>query len=196
MGGLEQILGDVRYFIAIALADEARERLMELQPTGLPGSRLLGRDELHLTLHFLGELSPASKAAAVREALADLEVPEFSITLQGVGRFPPDGPAQVLWAGVQPSQPLLALHQAVGTALAAAVGFRSESRPYSPHISLARLDQGVSSDAVGNFLARHKACRMELVRLWKFGIYSSRFIDNIPHYTEVASVPLRKQGAN
>jgi 2'-5' RNA ligase len=85
MGELEKISGDVRYFIAIALADEARDRLVELQPIGLPGARLLGRDELHLTLHYLGELSPATKVGGVRDALANLKVREFSTTLEGVG---------------------------------------------------------------------------------------------------------------
>jgi 2'-5' RNA ligase len=94
---------------------------------------------------------------------------------------------------VQPSQSLLALHQAVGTALAGAAGFRSETRPYSPHVTLARLDQGVSSDAAGDFLERHMAFQMESVRLQQYGLYSSRFIDGIPHYAEVASFRLAPQ---
>jgi hypothetical protein len=40
-----------RYFIAIPLPDDARDRLIAVQPPILPGMRLLGREELHLTLY-------------------------------------------------------------------------------------------------------------------------------------------------
>ena len=179
-----------RYFIAAMLPDEVKDRLVELQPPAAPGMRLIGREEFHLTLHFLGELSPPGAARAAGEALATLQAEEFAIAIEGVGRFPPEGPAQVVWAGVKASGPLLALHTAIAAALADAIGYRAESRPYSPHVTLARLDPTIVPVLIGDYLDKNKGFRIPSVAIQKLRLYSSTFRDNMPRYVEVASVCL------
>ena len=47
-----------RCFLAILLPDDAKDRLVAIQPAAAPGMRIIGRQELHLTLHFLGDVAP------------------------------------------------------------------------------------------------------------------------------------------
>ena len=58
-----------RYFIALPLPDEARDRLVAVQPPAVSGMRILAREELHLTLHFLGNVAE-SNIGTLRTALA------------------------------------------------------------------------------------------------------------------------------
>src|SRR5260370_33178183 len=144
-----------RYFLAMPLPDEAKDRLVAVQPPAAPGMRLIGRQELHLTLHFLGEIAPQYDEL-VRKALASVQGTAFTITIRGVGRFPLEGQPQVLWSGVQSSPSLLALHHSIGTVLTDAIGFQPEERPYSPHVTLARLNSPVPAVAMERYLQESK----------------------------------------
>ncbi len=180
-----------RYFVAIPLS-EAQGPLARLQPAAVAGVRLVGADEFHLTLHFLGRLPPGADQAVVCRALAALTAVQFEIAIKGVGRFPPQGQAQVLWAGVEPCAPLLALHRSMGAALADAFGFQTETRPYLPHVTLARLETPAAAEGIDDFLDKraHRELPLGLVR--QFVLYSSTFNGGVPSYVQEAEFPLRR----
>ena len=118
----------------------------------LHGLRWIPESQLHFTLKFLGEIEddrlPAAKAATVAAAAAATGVvrgPEpagsFHLALEGLGAFPPHGPARVLWAGCgEGAEALTALGETVDEAFGAA-GFPREERPFSPHLTLARVKE-------------------------------------------------------
>ena len=139
------------YFLVIPLPDEVKGRLVAVQPPALPGMRLVGRGEMHLTLYSLGELAPRYDEA-IRKALASVKANAFTITISGVGRFQLEGEPQVLWAGIESSPPLLALHRSIGAVLTDAIGFQPEELPYAPHITLARLNAPAPPHFVERYL--------------------------------------------
>jgi len=151
--------------------------------------RILAREELHLTLHFLGEVA-ANDLDAARAALAAVRMNAFTINIGGVGMFPSERHAKVLWAGVEANADLTALHRSIGTVLADAIGFRPEIRPYAPHITLARLDDPAQSSIVERYLEENRGFVVPSVRIDRFILYSSRFVDNVPKYEEVTAFPL------
>ena len=183
-----------RYFVAIPLPDEARERLVAVQPPAVPGMRILGREELHLTLNFLGEVA-ARDLDKLRTALATLRRDAFTIALNGIGKFQQEGRPQVLWAGVEANAELLDLHRSIGTALADAIGFHPEERAYSPHITLARMNGPVPPDVIDRYLEGSRGLVIPSVPIDCFVLYSSNFGDNMPHYREEAVFPLLKPRA-
>jgi 2'-5' RNA ligase len=63
---------------------------------GVPGARWSTRDQLHLTLRFIGEVD-GRDAAAIDDALAAIEAPRFELALKGVGEFGGKNP-HALWA--------------------------------------------------------------------------------------------------
>ena len=177
------------YFLVIPLPDEAKDRLVAVQPPTLPGMRLTGRGEMHLTLYSLGELAPQYDEV-IRKALASVKANAFTITIGGVGRFQLEGEPQVLWAGVEGNSSLLALHRSIGAVLTDAIGFQPEELPYSPHITLARLNAPAPPDAVERYLEEKQSFRLPPVLLKRFVLYSSVSVDGIPQYHEEATFPL------
>ena len=178
-----------RYFIALPLPEEAKGRLVAIQPPAVPGMRILAREELHLTLHFLGEVA-ANDIEIVRAALATVRMNAFTIGLSGVGMFSSERHTKVLWAGVEANEDLTALHRCIGSILSSAIGFRPEYRPYSPHITLARLDEPTPSGVIERYLEENKAFVVPSVRIDRFILFSSRFVENVPKYQEEAAYPL------
>jgi len=177
------------YFLIIPLPDEVKDRLVAVQPRDIPGMRLAGREEMHLTLYSLGEIAPQDDEA-VRKALASVKANAFTITISGVGRFQLEGEPQVLWAGVEGNPCLFALHHSIGAALTAAIGFQPEEHRYSPHITLARLNSPVPPDAVESYLEHNRGFLIPPVLLKRFVLYSSVAVDGVPQYREEAPFPL------
>ena len=92
----------MRLFIAISLSDEIRKSLVKTQDFlsrhGIRGS-LVPRENLHMTLTFIGEHPDPDQ---VLEVMENVDFPAFSITLNDIGIFNNN----VLWAGVHESEPL------------------------------------------------------------------------------------------
>jgi RNA 2',3'-cyclic 3'-phosphodiesterase len=120
---LESLLGEI-------------ERIL---PDAAPALRWIPVANIHLTLHFLGNLD-AARQVAVRSQLADpLATAPFDLSLGDLGTFPPSGPPRILWIAVRDGrQELAAIHGELGMRLRAS-GVTIEDRPFSPHFTLARV---------------------------------------------------------
>ena len=138
-----------RTFIAIELGDEARNyltrELRRLAQT-LPHLRWVDSQTLHLTLSFLGELDDEQLDQAT-QATIDTAVNEkpFTLRIGSLGTFGPPRSPRVVWIGVTDNTPRLLALQKHLTALLAEQGFPPEDRPYSPHLTLARIKDPLSN---------------------------------------------------
>jgi RNA 2',3'-cyclic 3'-phosphodiesterase len=94
---------------------------------------------VHLTLRFLGDVAEArveSVAAAVAAAAAESR--PLSLEVRGAGAFPSPRRARVAWLGLGGDlAPLAALAAGLDRHLAP-LGFAAESRPFTPHLTVAR----------------------------------------------------------
>ncbi|MGD2063114.1 MAG: RNA 2',3'-cyclic phosphodiesterase [Nitrospirota bacterium] len=175
-----------RLFVAIDLPPEVKERLAPLRG-GLPGARWVDPEQLHLTLRFIGEVD-GGILREVREGLGAVHGLPFSLTLQGVGHFPPRGQPRVVWVGVEKSGPLNQLHGRVETALAA-VGVERDGRKFSPHITLARLKE-TPGPRVGRYLEAFGLFRTDPFAVEEITLYSSTLTRHGAVHTPEASYPL------
>ncbi len=111
----------------------------ELRQRPLPSLRWVRPDAIHLTLKFLGETAadkvPAIEAA-LRQALAGLS--PLRVELGPLGTFGGRRP-RVLWIGVAGDVDRLKDLQARVERALRSLGFPREERPYSPHLTLARV---------------------------------------------------------
>ncbi len=174
-----------RLFIAIDFPDEIKTALQQCQPLPQPGLRNTRRDQLHLTLHFLGE----SSVEPVSTALQSVRTDPFSLRIEGVGCFESKDRGSILWAGIGPSYELTSLHQVVSLALAP-TGFRAETRPYSPHVTLVRCEPRVSFEVIQTFLAQHAGLSLPPFHVDHFSLYSSILTTTGPRYTRQLSVAM------
>lgn len=126
----------MRIFIGIPLATEAidaLERLSQRLRSANDGFRWSSSESWHITLQFLGETSEA-KCACLLANLKDVKSPAFPVRLDGTGLFDRAG---IFFAGVSVSSELSQLQKRV-LAATAQCDFVAESRPFHPHITLAR----------------------------------------------------------
>ncbi len=159
----------MRLFIAIELPETIKEQLAPLC-CGLPGARWLPPEQMHLTLHFLGEVE-GGVFLEIQEALAAVHAECFDLQLDGVGFFPPRGKPRVVWAGLKKSELLLQLRNRIESKLVA-LGLELEKRKFSPHITLARLNNTPPAK-VGRFLQHHSLFLSPPFSIECFHLYSS-----------------------
>ena len=166
-----------RLFIAVDMPPSTIAALQQVQPRSVPGLRLANASQMHLTLHFIGE----AETSDLIDALLDVQAPEFSLAVQGVGKFPPRGVPTVLWAGIPLHEGLLKLHAAIADALRGA-GFPTETRPFAPHITLARCTRELARDVVDEFLERNDSLSLPSFEVTEFHLYSSVLTSGPPQY--------------
>lgn len=176
----------MRLFVAIDLPDEVKRSVADIC-RGVTGVRWLPSDQLHLTLRFIGEADDAVNAA-IRRGLAGITSPPFPLSLQGVGCFPSPRRPRVLWVGLSGGEPLKRLQQKVEAAVVTA-GIPAEERPFSPHITLARLREHREGD-VASFLAQHASFHCEPFTVDAFHLYSSILTAKGAIHRREASYPL------
>lgn len=140
-----------RLFTGIMLPERLQPELLAFLPTN-ELLRLPQPGQLHLTLHFHGNLSDEQTDALAARLPAVVGTP-FQLRLARTGIFEHQGGDRgVLWAGVELSAPLQQLHTAVSRLLVD-LELPLESQPWVPHVTLARYTGGPLASAV-QFLNR------------------------------------------
>ncbi|MFM8986567.1 MAG: RNA 2',3'-cyclic phosphodiesterase [Planctomycetia bacterium] len=161
---------ELRLFVAIDLPADVQRRLLRLVPAA-SGVRPVAAGQVHLTLHFLGGVAAAA-VEPLTTALAGVAWHGFPLVLAGGGRFPPRGPASVLWVGVRESGPLRGLHSALAAAMRDH-GLPVETRPFVPHVTVARLARHAGRAAVDDFLRAADQLEPLEVGVDRFHLYRS-----------------------
>jgi len=143
-----------RTFIAIELDQELHETLAQVQgrlrlQLASQCVRWVRPEGVHLTLKFLGDTSE-EQVEQVKEALARAAatVRPFEFAVGGVGCFPNARRPRVVWVGVhEPTGTLGRLRDAVEEQVAP-LGFPTEKRRFSPHLTLGRVHRRASKSEV------------------------------------------------
>ncbi|HTX73973.1 MAG TPA: 2'-5' RNA ligase family protein [Rectinemataceae bacterium] len=237
----------MRCFLALPLPAAARTALGKVAgdlEKSWPSLSWVGPGAYHVTLAFLGELDEGGRICA-SEALATLTEPAIGFRFSGLGGFPPRGPWKVLVASIvdepdpqvdEPGTPgsggpgaTSALHRRLNEALRARERERGlppmnpewppgkSGRPFTPHVTLARIRHRVGSPPAGRLPAgRLPAGQREgshasapgprdladmrsridssLAGTWSFDrcvLYSSELMRGGAKYTELDQVMLR-----
>lgn len=170
-----------RLFVGLELPESAKDRLL-LAQGGVIGARWQTAGQLHLTLRFIGDVD-GRQADDVDAALSRLRFGRFDVALAGVGAFGRPGQPRVLWAGVAPKAPLIALNKKIGHAMVA-MGLPPEERRYDPHVTLARF--GGRGGPIDGFLAAHGAFQTPPFSIGHISLFSSTLGHGGAHYDVVA----------
>ncbi|MCA9914224.1 MAG: RNA 2',3'-cyclic phosphodiesterase, partial [Anaerolineae bacterium] len=127
---------------------------------------------------------------AIQSALETVQIADFTLQLRGVGTFPQRGKPRVLWVGVEVPKSLQALYAAVGQALQT-TGFQPESRPYHPHLTLARFNQQVPDrNTMQAYLQRHAEFSTEAFAAAAVVLYESQLTPSGARYCVRSRIPL------
>jgi RNA 2',3'-cyclic 3'-phosphodiesterase len=137
----------MRLFTAIDLPAAIKDRLSALVARLRPEARInwSPAGNLHITTKFIGEW-PEQRLGELTRILGNLAGCEaIPIAVRGLGWFPNARAPRVFWAGVEAGAGLEALARATDQAVAE-LGVARESRPFSPHLTMARIREPVPLD--------------------------------------------------
>lgn len=132
----------MRLFIAIEIPEEIKDYLCEMQQE-IGGSRdnsknkisLVTKDNMHLTLKFLGEVQP-NRLDDIKNNLKKITFEPFSIVLDNIGVFPSEDYIRVVWVGLKPEEPVLELQKNIDETIKKR--FKKE-KGFKPHLTIARV---------------------------------------------------------
>lgn len=182
----------VRAFVALEMPGRIREVIRREQShlkTELPRARWTRPEGQHLTLKFLGEM-PAHEVSAVaaRIGAAVEGRPAVTVGLGGSGFFPSPRRPRVAWIGGR-TDGGADLAAAVDTA-AVALGFPAERRPWTLHLTQARLDRAWPLSAVEGFLEWGRSLDLGEFVSREIVLFSSELRPGGAVYTPLERYPL------
>ena len=143
---------------------------LSLMGSPLPGARWIKPEDMHLTLYFAGDIN-GDMADDWAQRLAMIEFAAFDIAIAGLGVFGKSRP-RTIWAAIAPNDQLLALQNEHRRA-AQLAGIDPERNPFTPHITLARLN-GTSAEAVAGYVSSHSDLRCDPFTARRAVLYSAK----------------------
>lgn len=184
----------MRLFVAVDLPGDLKKALgvlvRQLSSARAP-VRWVDAGNLHLTLKFLGEVADEKEQVIYEVSrLAAKEVRPFSLRIEEVSAFPSLKRPRVIWVGVGKSPQLATLSRRVEEGFQA-IGFPSEKRPWTPHLTLGRVKGDSSTRDLETKLARASFSPYTFV-VEKLSIVKSILRPSGPIYTILREIPLRQ----
>jgi 2'-5' RNA ligase len=170
------------------ILSEAKRALAKL----LPRCTWVKPDQLHLTLHFYGDISSAQRSDLIdelRKALGGLTVPE--IAPARLGAFPNLFKPRVIWIGLEPVEMLQQLSEKVERASEIA-GLEREPRDFKAHITLCRIREPTALKRFEEALITLKINHIEPLAWGKIVLFDSRLSPQGPAYTPLAGFSLAR----
>jgi RNA 2',3'-cyclic 3'-phosphodiesterase len=188
----------MRCFLAVELPvllqDAIRSAISDARGAiGTELVRWIPVQNIHLTLKFLGDTAPSSQVQI--EAALRAEVPQykpFTVELQGLGAFPSVKRARVLWIGLNAPASLASLQHELDVATRR-LGYVSEEREFSPHLTIGRVRQNASTahlQRIRDVLERTSMGRLGTLAVEAVHLYKSELLPSGSVYSKLCTVHL------
>ncbi len=146
---------------------------------------------MHLTLRFIGDMEEQLTEPvldAIRPAAADTS--PLQLHLHGLGAFPRRQRPSVIWADIEPPEPVTELAGAVAVRLEP-LGLPPERRPFTPHLTVARVRSRPPA-ALGSLMDRFAEQSWGEVRISAIDLMKSTLTPRGPVYESLGQVPLAR----
>ena len=167
--------GTIRSFFSFDIEDHTIiRRLTEAQRmlanTGA-NLKLVKPQNIHLTIRFLGDISPAM-VDAIYEEMKQLSFTPFTVELTGLGAFPKLNYPRLVWAGIRKGADELKEVFGELEPRLRGLGFKPDNKGFSPHLTIARVRTGRNKAQLINIIREledHEfgAVKAECLRLKK-----------------------------
>lgn len=189
----------VRAFIAIELPAELQNRvgqaIASLQQRAGRAVRWVSTQNIHLTIKFLGNVSP-SNLDALTAVLTNESIRHkgFELSVGGLGAFPNKLRPRVVWVGIQAPVQLSELQHGIDRETNR-LGYPGEEREFSPHLTLGRVSQHASPQEVkqiADALSNSAVGDLGKVRVDSILLFRSDLQPGGAIYTPLLSAPLGK----
>jgi 2'-5' RNA ligase len=191
----------MRLFLAVDLPDavkawagRVRTCVERRQPAAARGLRWVAPAQMHLTLRFLGETAPGIATALSTEVSKAFPIPAFTLRVGQLAWLPPRGRPRVLVADIAEGRAeLAALKTTVDDVVRRLTGLGPEERPFTAHVTLARVREDLATLVDRDREAVIAACGLvpDLVSpIDRVVLYRSELSPRGPTYTALATAAL------
>lgn len=189
----------LRAFIAVEIPNEIQQKIHQETANFRKGISSLVRwvppQNMHLTLKFLGDVSPNSVEFLIQMLRNEAEhAHSFDMHLAGLGAFPNLKRPRVLYIGIQAPAALDALARGIESA-SRRLGYEAEERPFSAHLTLGRVRQNATAAEQQQIRRAIEGTQVDLLgtaRVDSVHLYKSDLNPGGSVYTRLYSVPLKK----
>jgi RNA 2',3'-cyclic 3'-phosphodiesterase len=189
----------LRAFIAVEIPLPIRQAVCnatsDLQKEISSLVRWVPMDNMHLTLKFLGDVSPSNVDLLTQMLRAEADLFHcFDFELNGLGSFPSLKRPRVIYIGIQAPAVLEALHRGIESA-SRRLGYESEERGFSPHLTIGRVKQNIApadKQTIRRALEGTKIGSLGTARADSLHLYKSDLQPTGSVYTKLYSAPLKK----
>ncbi len=189
----------LRTFIAVEIPSHVQKKIQQAteplrKEIGASLIRWVPVQNVHITLKFLGDVSPVSADHLTQILRTEADAcPVFDIHISGLASFPSLRRPRVLFIGIQAPAELEALYRGIESACAK-LGYESEGRSFSPHLTIGRVKQDASAvdqqrirrALEGTMIDSLGTARVNSVHLYKSELKPSGSV-----YTQIFSAPLK-----
>lgn len=192
-------MGLLRAFVAVEIPAEVQQNVQ--RQTVVFRNRIdslvrwVPPHNMHLTLKFLGDVSPKNVEFLMQMLRNEAEnITCFDIHLAGLGSFPNLRRPRVIYIGIQAPAALDALQRGIESA-SRRLGYESDERPFSAHLTLGRVKQTISTADQQKIRRALEDTQVDLLgsaRVDSVHLYKSELNPGGSIYTRLYSAPLRK----
>ena len=189
----------IRLFVAVHLSAEVRAAMEKALDhlRKIPADVKWVRPEaMHLTLKFIGSVGEerlTEVQSVIADSLRDRRL--TSLRFQGVGTFGPPKMPKIVWAGGhEAAGTLRAIHESLEVAMTR-FGSERETRPFSPHVTLGRVQGRRGSDELLRAVEKHKADPFGSFEVREVALVQSDLRPEGSQYTTRSTLPLESGDA-
>jgi len=185
----------IRAFIAVEINADTRAALVRMQKRLAQAQGHVGwtkPENIHCTLIFLGDV-PAGKIPAIAGALSATaaDCRAFEVEAAGLGCFGPARAPRIIWAGLQPAEPLVEMQRQLCRAMPREDAAASEcEQKFHPHLTIGRVRSSRNAAALLAAVERHAAAVFGAVPVARILLMESRLGPSGPAYRPLHTADL------
>ena len=177
----------IRCFIAIDIGSQIIDQISAFQNALINTGadvKLVGTENIHITLKFLGEISP-SLVGRIGIEFTNLCFDTFEVFVQGIGVFPDIERIHAVWMEIEKGfLNLIDIHNKVESMLKK-LGIRPDNKGFSPHITIARLRTAKNKDKLAEVVSNYSDKEFGTFHVDSEKFKKSILTPNGPVYTNI-----------
>jgi len=184
-------MGKIRAFIAIDTKAFPKliQLAQELKQTKA-NIKLVEPENIHITLKFLGDTDEnlIEEINKIIEESVQKTKP-FEIQLKNTGVFPNQNYIKVIWIGIHNGEKIAEIAQQIDEKLVE-LGFEKEKRPFSPHLTIARVKSAENKDRLLNIINKYQDATFQEIKIESIKLKKSKLTPKGPIYTTIRDVKI------
>ena len=146
--------------------------------------KLVKLHNIHITVRFLGNITPATVEKIFRE-MKKVPFFPFNVQIRGLGAFPNPSYPRVIWAGITEGADQLKSVSSHLEPRLRGLGFTPDSKGFSPHLTIARVRSGRNRQQLSRFITENASCEFGAVKAKCLRLKKSELTPRGPVYSNL-----------